>query len=155
MKGFQFNTYIGRPAREVFAVISDPREAINFLDNITGSTKLTDGPIGVGTTFRETRVVGKGESTADLVITEYEPHTQVGVSAEAEGITVTYVYRLTPEGNGTLLDWTCELEASGLRRMMLPLVATIMKKEDGDHLERLKAYLESKSQTTADHNPRG
>jgi hypothetical protein len=38
----------------------------------------------------------------------------------------------------------CELDASGLRRMMLPMVASIMKKEDGDHLQRVKAYLEQR-----------
>ncbi|TFD31140.1 SRPBCC family protein [Cryobacterium cryoconiti] len=146
MKGFQLNAHVERTPREVFAVISDPREATEFLDNIKRSTKLTAGPIGAGSTFRETRVVGKKESTADLVIAEYEPDTLVGISAEAEGITVTYHYRLAPDGDGTNVDWTCELEANGLRRMMLPMVATIMKKEDGDHLQRLKAYIESKSQ---------
>ena len=54
-----------------------------------------------------------------------------------------YHYRLAPESGGTRLEWTCELEASGLRKMMLPMVAAIMKKEDGDHLRLLKAYIES------------
>lgn len=148
MNGFQFTAHISAPPRQVFKVISDPREATRFLDNITSSTKLTGGPIAAGTTFRETRMVGKSESTADLVITAYEPDTHVGVSTEAEGITVTYHYRLTPEGGDTRLEWTCELEASGLRRMMLPIVATIMKKEDGDHLQRLKAYIEGDDQAT-------
>ena len=143
MKGFQFSEHIARAPREVFEVVSDPREATGFLDNITASTKLTDGPIGVGTTFRETRVVSGKESSADLRIVAYEPDQHVGVSAAAEGVTVTYQYRLSPEGEGTRLLWTCELEAGGLRRMMLPMVAAIMKKEDGDHLQRLKAYLES------------
>lgn len=142
MNGFQFTAHIAGSPREVFAVISDPREATRFLDNITSSTKLTDGPIGAGTRFRETRVVGKSESTADLVITAYDPDNHVAVTSEAEGITVTYHYRLTPEGGGTRVEWTCELEARGLRRMMLPMVATIMKREDGDHLQRLKAYIE-------------
>jgi len=35
------------------------------------------------------------------------------------------------------------LEASGLRKMMLLMVAAIMKKQDGDHLRLLKAYIES------------
>jgi carbon monoxide dehydrogenase subunit G len=144
MKGFQFNERIARAPHEVFAVIADPREAINFLDNITDSTKLTDGPIGVGATFRETRVVSGRESSADLRITAYQPDTHLGVTTAAEGITVTYHYRLAPDGDGTRLDWTCELEAGGLRRMMLPVVAAVMKKEDGDHLQRLKAYVEGK-----------
>lgn len=144
MKGFRFSEHIDRSPDEVFAVISDPREAVAFLENITDSTKTTDGPIGVGTTFRETRVVGGKESSADLLVVAHEPSSRVGISTEAEGITVTYDYRLTPDRGGTRLDWTCELEAGGLRRMMLPMVAAIMKREDGDHLQRLKAHLEAR-----------
>lgn len=143
MNGFEFSEHIARPPGEVFAVVSDPSQAAGFLDNITGSQKLTEGPTEVGTTFRETRVVSGKEASADLLVTAYEPDTYVGISTEAEGILVVYHYRLVPEGDGTLLTWSCELRASGLRRMMLPLVATIMKKEDGDHLQRLKTYLES------------
>lgn len=149
MKGFQFTERIARSPREVFAVMSDPRLATGFLDNITGSVKLTEGPIGVGTMFRETRVVNGKEFSADLRITAHEPDSLVGVSTQAEGITVTYHYRLAPDGDATHLEWTCELEAGGLRRMMLPMVATIMKKEDRGHMQRLKAYIESRRYETA------
>ncbi len=143
MNGFEFSEHIARSPQDVFAVISDPTQATRFLDNITASTKLTDGPIAVGTAFRETRVVGGKEASTDLVVDAYEPDTHVGIRAEAEGIRVVYHYRLAPEGGGTRLVWTCELEASGLRKMMLPMVAAIMKKEDGDHLRRLKRFLET------------
>lgn len=91
------------PYREVFAVISDPTEATRFLDSIKESKKLTGGPIAVGTTFRETRIVSGKEASADLLVTAYEPDTHVGISTEAEGITVAYHYRLVPEGDGTRL----------------------------------------------------
>ncbi|SFS14180.1 Carbon monoxide dehydrogenase subunit G [Microbacterium sp. cf046] len=143
MNGFEFSEHIARPPEEVFAVISDPTRATAFLDNITESRKLTEGPIGVGTTFRETRVVSGKEASADLLVTAHEPNSHVGISTEAEGITVLYDYRLTPESEGTRITWTCSLGARGLRRMMLPMVAAIMKKEDGDHLQRLKIHIES------------
>lgn len=143
MSGFQFSEHIARPPREVFAVISDPTRATEFLDNITASEKLTDGTIAVGTVFRETRMVSGKEASADLLVAAYEPDTHVSISSEAEGITVTYHYRLAAEGGGTRLDWSCELQAGGLRKMMLPVVATIMKREDGDHLQKLKTYLET------------
>jgi hypothetical protein len=142
MKAFEFNEHIEAAPRRVFEVISNPSEATKFLENITQSTQLTDGPIGVGTVFRETRLMGGKEASADLTITAYEPNTRVGISTEADGITITYRYDLMPEGTGTRLTWLCELEASGLRKMMLPMVAAIMKKEDGGHLQTLKTYLE-------------
>lgn len=143
MKGFEFSEHIARPPQEVFEVISNPTEATAFLDNIKESKKLTEGPITVGTTFRETRVVSGKEASADLLVSAYEPDTHVSISTETEGIKVTYHYRLSPEDAGTRLRWLCELESSGLRKMMLPMVAAIMKKEDGDHLQKLKAYLEA------------
>ncbi|MCU1516286.1 MAG: hypothetical protein JWQ75_1007 [Pseudarthrobacter sp.] len=143
MNGFEFTEHIERSPQEVFEVISNPAEATKFLDNIKECRKLSDGPIAVGTTFRETRVMGGKEASTDLLVDAYEPNTHVGISAEAEGIKVAYNYRLSPEDNGTRLTWACELEAGGLRRMMLPMVAAIMKKEDGKHLLQLKAYLET------------
>ena len=147
MHGFEFSEHIERSPREVFEAISDPTKATEFLDNIRESRKLTDGPVGVGTTFRETRVVNGKEASADLVVTAYEPDTHFGIGTEAEGITVSYRYDVSPEGSGTRLKWVCELEAGGLRKMMLPMVAAIIKKEDGNHLATLKAYLEAAGRT--------
>ena len=143
MNGFEFDQHIAAPPERVFEVLADPTRASAFLDNITQSTKLIDGPTGVGTVFRETRVVGGKESSADLLVTAHEPNTHLGISTEAEGITVEYHYRLTPDAHGTRLSWACELQAAGLRRMMLPVIAAIMKREDGGHLRKLKAYLEN------------
>jgi hypothetical protein len=98
----------------------------------------------VGTRFRETRIMNGKEATADLVVSVYEPNTHIGFGTEAEGIDVAYHYHLSSEDDGTRLTWTCELEASRLRKMMLPMVAAIMKKEDGNHLRQLKSYLETR-----------
>jgi carbon monoxide dehydrogenase subunit G len=144
MNGFEFDEYIAKSPLEIFQVLSDPTKATEFLNNIKESKKLTDGPIGVGTRFRETRVVNGKEASADLLVSAYEPNTHVGISTEAEGIHVAYHYHLSPEGDGTRLKWTCELQAGGLRKMMLPMVAGVMKKEDGRHLQRLKTYLEAR-----------
>lgn len=144
MNGFEFNESIAKPPKQVFDTIADLTNASKFLDNIKESKKTSAGPIGVGTTFRETRIMGGKEASTDLLVTAYEPHAHLGVSTEVEGIKVEYHYHLAPEAGGTQVRWVCELEASGLRKMMLPMVAGIMKKEDGDHLQKLKAYLETK-----------
>jgi hypothetical protein len=40
------------------------------------------------------------------------------------------------------IDLVCEVKAKGIKKLMLPLVASILKKEDGDHLQRVKKALE-------------
>ncbi|WP_081746716.1 SRPBCC family protein [Arthrobacter sp. H5] len=144
MHGFELNEHIARSPAEVFEVLSNPTHATEFLDNIKECKQLTDGPIAVGTKFRQTRVVNGKEASADLLVSVYQPNTHVGISTEAEGIEVAYHCHLSPEDNGTRLTWICELEASGLRKMMLPIVAAIMRKEDGNHLQQFKTYLEAK-----------
>lgn len=143
MNGFEFSEHIAKPPKAVFDLVSNPAEGSKFVDNIKESKKLTSGPIGVGTRFRETRIMNGKEASTDLLVSAYEPHTHVGISTEVEGIKVSYHYHLSAEAGGTRIRWVCELEAGGLRKMMLPMVAGIMKKEDGDHLQKLKAHLES------------
>jgi len=147
MIAFQFTEHIDRSPQEVFAVLADPTSAVEYVDGVVKSAKVTDGPLAVGSVIEETRRVKSKEATGQLRIVALETPTAFAVASEAEGITATYLYRLHPDGNGTRIDWTCELAASGLRRMMLPLVAAITKKEDGDHLARLKAYIESRRAT--------
>jgi hypothetical protein len=40
------------------------------------------------------------------------------------------------------VDLICEVKAGGLKKLMLPMVASILKKEDGDHLKKVKKALE-------------
>jgi hypothetical protein len=56
-----------------------------------------------------------------------------------------YRYIFQPERDGTRVNLVCEIRAGGLKKLMLPLVASILKKEDGDHLQRLKMALENGS----------
>ena len=60
-----------------------------------------------------------------------------------EGIETIYHYNFQPEKDGTRIDLVCEVKASGVKKLMLPMVVSILKKEDGDHLQRLKQAMEA------------
>jgi hypothetical protein len=62
-----------------------------------------------------------------------------------DGIETIYRYKLHPERHGTRIDLVCEIKASGLKKLMLPIVALVLKKEDGAHLQRLKQVLEEQT----------
>ena len=143
MIGFRVTERIERLPQEVFAVLADPTRSDDYVDGVVRSEKVTDGPMTEGSVIEETRRVRGKESTGQLRIVVLDPPCNFAIASELEGITVTYRYRLHLDKTGTRIEWTCELEAGGLRRMMLPLVAAITKREDGDHLALLKVYIES------------
>jgi len=82
------------------------------------------------------------EQQAELEIVEFEPTQKYAMQNVTEGIGTVYRYNFQPERDGTRIDLVCEVKAKGIKRLMLPLVAVIRKKEGGDHLQRVKKVLE-------------
>lgn len=104
--------------------------------------KLTEGPVAIGTRYRETRLMNKKEAQAELEVSGYEPPGHFAMRNVTSGIETTYDYRLSAERDGTRVNLAAEVRAGGLKKAMVPVVVAILKKEDGDHLPRLKAALE-------------
>ena len=115
---------------------------VEILDEIIACEKLTEGPIGLGSRFLETRIVNGKEAQAELEIKNYEPPHKVTVGGEMEGIVSNYHYTLTEESDGTRLLWEADIQAKGLRSLMLPILVGFLKTEDAKHLERVKEALE-------------
>jgi carbon monoxide dehydrogenase subunit G len=143
MASFELTEWIARPPEELFQFLTDPQNVSRVSPNIQSLEQLTQGPVGKGTRYRETRLVNGKPARADLEVTEYEPPRTYAMRNETEGIATVYRYTFLPENNGTRVRLNAEVNGSGLKKMMAPLVAGILKKEDGDHLQRLKTLLES------------
>lgn len=142
MAGFNMSEWVARPPKEVFDFITASENAPKIVNSVTSMVKLTDGPIGVGTRYRETRLMHGREQQAELEIVAFEPARKYAMQNVTDGIETTYRYNFQPERDGTRIDLVCEVKASGIKKLMLPLVAAILKKEDGDHLQRVKKVLE-------------
>ena len=142
MTGFNMSEWVARPPKEVFDFISASENAPKIVNSVTGMVKLTEGPPRVGTRYRETRLMHGKEQQAELEIIEFEPSRKYAMQNVTSGIETVYHYHFQPERDGTRIDLICEVKAKGIRKLMLPLVVSILKKEDGDHLQRVKKVLE-------------
>ena len=142
MAQFELSEWIAQPPVQVFAALTDNEKAPDIMPNIVRQEKLTDGPPGVGTRYRETRRMEGKEQQTELEVVAYDAPRRYGVQAAQSGILVTYTYELQPENEGTRVNLLCQVTASGVKKLAAPMVASIMKREDGDHLQQLKAYLE-------------
>jgi carbon monoxide dehydrogenase subunit G len=141
MAGFDLDVFIPLPPEPVFDFATDPANAARVVEGVTSCEVLTGGPMGAGTRLRETRTMHGKEATAELEVVEHErPHRHV-VVADVHNIRVQYAYRFEREGDGTRVSLSCRVEGRGIKRVLAPLVAAVMKREDGDHLERLRAAI--------------
>ena len=123
---------------EFVAFALDPANAPRVVPNVVSMVQLDDGPVQVGTVFRETRRQKNGTSTTDLELFELDWERGYAVRAEVSGIVVVYRYTATPCTAGTRVEMCCEVTGRGVKKLMVPLVLKVLEKMDGDQLDRLE-----------------
>ena len=150
MARFTIGKHVEATRDEVFAVASDVRHAAENIRGIERMEVLTDGPIGVGTRFRETRVVFGKESTEEMEITAFKPPEGYTVEADTCGAHYRVEYRLIPDIAGTHLRVTVDARpVTLLAKLMSPLAILMtgsMKKCVDANLEDIKTAAEAVAQ---------
>ena len=97
-----------------------------FIRGITRVEILTDGPIGVGTRFRETRTMFGREAIEEMTVAALEsPHRQV-FTAENHGARYVATTDIIPEGSGSRLRLTFEGIPVTLAARLLSFVSVLM-----------------------------
>lgn len=147
MSSLTISKHIAAPVDRVFAVFTDVANMAEHIDGIERVEMLSDGPVGVGTRFRETRIMFKREATEELEFTAFKPNASYEVGCESCGCSYNTTFTFTPAGDGT--DVTLDLQCRPLTfmaKLMSPIgilfAGTMKKCMDGD-MSCLKAVAES------------
>jgi hypothetical protein len=107
-----FSKHVNAPVERVFELASDFASAPQRVSGITKVEMLTNGPVGVGTKFKETRIMMKKEATETMEVlafdrprsytlgafscgTQYE--TTVNFDREGSGTNMTMIFKYTPK----------------------------------------------------------
>lgn len=85
----------------VFEVFADIPGTGARISAITRIEMLSDGPIGKGTRWRETRVMFGREAIEEMWISEFDPPRGYSVEANSHGAKYLTRYAFFPEGAGT------------------------------------------------------
>jgi uncharacterized protein YndB with AHSA1/START domain len=104
---YECSIIIPAPASDVFAVIGDLSDTPTWAGSghVRSITRVTDGPIGVGTRYRSSEKITMPYH-ADTEITVYEPDSAIEWISKPVGERVPYhhwSFRLEPAPGGTLL----------------------------------------------------
>ncbi len=137
---------IEKPEDTVFAGLSNFSRAADMVSGITKIEMLTDGPVGVGTRFRETRIMFGKEATEEMEVTAFEAPRRYVLGCESHGSRYASEFLLTPKGQGTEVQMSFEATpltffAKIMSVLMRPMIKTMAKHCTQD-LKDMKAYLE-------------
>jgi len=99
-------TLVAAPIEPVFAVYTDLAKAAERIPDITALELLTEGPVGEGTRWRETRVMFKKEAVEEMWITSFDPPRGYTVEANSHGMRYETLFTFVDEAGGTRVTWT-------------------------------------------------
>lgn len=140
---FKESVYIDAPVETVFDITTDFEHAPSIMETVIRTEKLTEGPMQGGTEVKEVRSVRGREIETVLTVAEYVPHQTYSVKSDSTGMTVVYRYEFAAKEGGTNIDFTGSIQSKGLKNALIrPVFERILKKEDKDHLKKLKEYIE-------------
>jgi carbon monoxide dehydrogenase subunit G len=142
MATFENTVTIQRPAEDVFAFLADFRNVAKWNYAIEETTKTSPGPVGVGTTYRQTRSVPR-RGQERFEVTVFDPTRRLEIEGEIGPFQARIGYVLEPLGDATRLTNDMELEPSStVSRLTAPLAASRVKAAVASNLNELKLILD-------------
>ena len=105
MASITVSTHVAAPVERVFEVFTELDKAAERIPDIVGLEILSEGPFGLGTRWRETRVMFKKEATEEMWVTAFDPPKSYSVEAESHGMRYSTLFSFAPDGDGTAVSW--------------------------------------------------
>jgi carbon monoxide dehydrogenase subunit G len=90
----------------VFDMIADIENSAAHIEGIEKVEMLTEGPVGVGTKWRETRLMMKKQAVEEMEITSFERPTHYTVYCDSSGYDIDWTMRVEPRATAARSRWT-------------------------------------------------
>ena len=136
---------IDRSIAEVFDFIVNVENAPKWQPAVIETTRITDGPIRVGTQFREVaKFMGRNTNTICEVI-ELEPLKRFAFKGTSNGpVSYQSTYTFEANGNATRIAIVGNFRFKGVWRLLEPFIKGEVSKESAQELKEMKAAIESR-----------
>lgn len=144
MARFQTSRTIAAPPETVFDTVAHIDRFSEAIPNVTSVEFLSETRRGIGTRFRETRLMRGRPASTELEITDYIVNERVRFVSEAGGSTWDTTFTVRPDGDATHLDMVMEatprtLVAKVTTAVFGRMVATAIESD----MDAVKAYCEA------------
>jgi hypothetical protein len=147
MAQFKTSLVIRRPVAEVFAFVANYQNSSRWVSGELEHTKVSAGPIGVGTIIRTTGQTLGLRIEATRIVTAYEPCSRYAFKSEYQRMPITTTFLFEPVQGSTKLIVAVEGEPTGLFKAAAPFVFGAIRQQFEGDLRRLKDLLEASEPT--------
>lgn len=136
---------IERPLDEVFAFASNPEHDEQWESDVSEVVKTSEGPMGVGTTYRgKIHFLGRGIEWS-LEVTGYEPDRKVEFRIAAGPMQLDESMTFELVEDGTRVTAVYEGDPGGFFKVAAPIVVRTFQREVEGNLANLKDILEAQA----------
>ena len=138
---------IHAPLTTVFDTVAHIENFSKAIPDIVNVEFLSDVRSGVGTHFRETRLMRGKEVSVELAVTEYVENDHIRIVSDTHGTVWDTVFTVEPAGGGGV-ELTLVLDANArkfLPRLMNPLIKGMIRKAMERDLDAVKAFCEEEA----------
>ncbi len=142
MAKLEISTVINRPVEEVFAFLSNPENDPKWRSGIEVK-KTSEGPIGVGATYRTVVTALGRRIEGEIEFTEYEPNRRCATKTKSWPIPVESQWTFERVEGGTRVDVTLVAEPGGFFKLAEPLLVSILKRQFEADSANLKDLMEA------------
>jgi uncharacterized membrane protein len=143
MAQFAANRTIDAPADRVFETVAHIENFQRAVPHITNVEFLTESHTGIGTRFRETRLMRGREVTTELEVTEYEPNQRVRLVSDAGGTVWDTMFTVRDNDGESVVSLLMDARPYKLTaRVMNRVISRMIRKGIEGDLDGVKAYCE-------------
>jgi carbon monoxide dehydrogenase subunit G len=126
----------------VFAYLSDFTRTEEW-DPGTVSTERVSGDGSVGTRYHNvSRFMGR-ETELEYTVIDLDQGTLVRLRGEGKSVTAIDTMRITPDGEGSRVDYTAEFDWKGVAKVAAPLLGPALTKLGDEAEEGLQRSLDA------------
>jgi uncharacterized protein YndB with AHSA1/START domain len=141
-----WHVVIGRTPDDVFGYITQVERIPEWQrqGGVEKVTKLSDGPLGVGSRFRMERRSRGRLATIDAEVTAFEPGRRFDFhTVDNDGFVGDFATTLGPRDPGTALTWSVRMKTPNLLyRLLEPIIAREIRRSAEVDFAALKRTLE-------------
>lgn len=143
MTRIEHEVFFEWPVEEVFPYVGDPEAYPDWQDGFLESKITSQGPLGVGSTYRAIHVIAGRRVEVDNEVIAYKLNERFAFKSISGNLEVTGDIWLQPTGEGSKLTACFEAQFGGLFRLAEPLAARIIKRQQQADFEELKTQMKT------------